>query len=282
MTVATSLPTGTITFVFTDIEGSTRLLTAVGSDYPRLLARHNELIRAEIEAANGFEVKTEGDSFFIVFTSATDAVAFASAAQKALARADWPNGVQIRVRMGIHTGEGMLSQGDYVGLDVHRAARVSAAAHGGQVLLSDSSRALVAADLPDGVSLRELGEHRLKDLPAPVRLFQLDVDGLPSDFPPIRSLGRGNLPAPLTSFVGREADIEAVSMLLGQSRLGHPHRTRRHGQDAAVDRGRPQGRGIVSRRRVVRAAGCGHGPGLRDTDDRARHRGQGRRLSNTD
>ena len=219
MSETARLPTGTITFVFTDIEGSTLLLTALGTRYPELLARHNAQMRRQIAAHGGVEVKTEGDSFFVVFSTAADAVGFAVDTQRELHRTDWPDGAEVRVRVGIHTGDGTLSDDDYVGLDVHRAARVAAAGHGGQVLVSGASAALLPTPPFPNVALRDLGEHRLKDLPEPLRIFDLVVAGLPSDFPLIRSIGGGNLPEQLTSFIGREHEVEQVGRLLGGARL---------------------------------------------------------------
>jgi len=213
------LPQGTVTFVFTDIEGSTRLLTKIGADYSNLLSKHHALLRRHIEMNHGAEVKTEGDAFFVVFGSPAQALTFAVNAQRELRTTDWGPGIQVLVRMGIHTGEGVLSEGDYVGLDVHRAARISSAGHGGQVLLSNSAVALLDRTALAGVRLRDLGEHRLKDLPEPVHLFDLVIDGVPSDFPPIRSIGKGSLPEELTSFVGREREVAKVSALLGGARL---------------------------------------------------------------
>ena len=213
------LPSGTVTLLFTDIEGSTRLLTELGADYQAVLARHHALIREQIERLGGTEVETEGDAFFIAFASAPAAVACAVGAQRAIAAEPWSGGRSVRVRMGIHTGQPVLADGDYVGLDVHRAARICAAAHGGQVVISESTRALAASELPGGVSLRTLGEHRLKDLPEPMRLHQLVIEGLPADLPPLRSLGHGNLPEPASSFVGREAEIDEVARLTEGARL---------------------------------------------------------------
>jgi len=214
-----SLPEGTVTFVFTDIEGSTRLLTELREAYPELLARHHAVIRRALANHAGTEVKTEGDAFFAVFIKAADALAFAAEAQRELHATEFPTGAKVMVRMGIHTGEGALSDADYVGLDVHRAARIAAAGHGGQVLVSDAARALAGDSMPASAALRDLGEHRLKDLPAPVHLYQLVLDGLDSDFPPLRSLGRGNLPATLTSFVGRKREIADLEALLSSARL---------------------------------------------------------------
>jgi predicted ATPase/class 3 adenylate cyclase len=209
------LPTGTVTFLFTDIEGSTRLVAELGEAWPPVLEEHNRLLREAIRGADGIDLRTEGDAFFAVFRSAPASVAAAAAAQRALAGHDWPEGAPIRVRMGLHTGEGAIGGDDYVGLDVHRAARIAAAGHGGQVLLSLATSELVRGDLPDGVSLRDLGEHRLKDLARPERILQLAVDDLPGEFPPIRSLETPtNLPAQRTSFVGREREVARVKELL--------------------------------------------------------------------
>jgi predicted ATPase/class 3 adenylate cyclase len=214
------LPTGTVTFLFTDIEGSTRLLQALGADYRGVLERHQALVRGALAAHDGVEVGTEGDSFFAVFRSASDGVAAAAEAQLALAREPWPEERSVRVRMGLHTGEGRLGADNYVGMDVHRGARVAAAGHGGQVLLSSATRALVEGSLPDGLALRDLGEHRLKDLEQPERVSQLVIPGLEEDFPRLRSLGTpGNLPAEVSSFIGREDELTAIASLLASTRL---------------------------------------------------------------
>jgi predicted ATPase/class 3 adenylate cyclase len=218
----TTLPTGTVAFVFTDIEGSTHLAQSLSDErWAAVLGRHRELIRAAVAAHDGVEVSTEGDGFFLAFARTADAVAATVAAQHALAAEPWPDDAIIRVRMGIHTGDGRLdADGGYVGADVHRAARVAAAGHGGQVLLSETTSSLVAGELPAGVSLRGLGEHRLKDL-RPERILQLVIEGERTDFPPIRSLDRrpNNLPTQLTSFVGRAAELTAAGNLLQTTRL---------------------------------------------------------------
>ena len=216
-----SLPVGTLTFLFTDIEGSTRLVTTIGPAYGPLLERHQALIRVSIEAAGGIEVSTDGDAFFVVFRSPVDALTAAAAAQRSLAAEPWPAEVgAVRVRMGIHTGQAILGGDDYVGLDVHRAARVAAAAHGGQVLVSGATQALLTGSVPDGLELRELGEFRLKDLEAPERLAQLVGAGLADDFPPPRTLDvPSNLPSQLTSFVGRERETVEVCELVRHARL---------------------------------------------------------------
>ena len=215
------LPTGTVTFVFTDIEGSTQLVSMLGEAYGPVLAAHSAVIRSAISGHRGREVSTEGDAFFAVFASATDAIDAAADVQRALARYPWPDGEIVRVRMGIHTGEGRLGGDDYIGIDVNRAARIAAAAHGGQVLLSDTTRSLVEANLAIGLTLRSLGEHRLKDLPALERIWQLDIDGVAQEFPLIRSLSArpGNLAVPPTPLIGRGAELAVVAGLVGRRRL---------------------------------------------------------------
>ena len=213
------LPTGTVTFLFSDIEGSTRLASATRDRWPALLERHQALLREAFGGHDGVEIATEGDSFFVVFRSAPRAVAAAADAQRRLVEEGWPEDAPVRVRMGLHTGEATLGGDNYVGLDIHRAARLSAAAHGGQVVISDATRALTMAALPTGVALRDLGEHRLKDLPAPERVWQLVVDGLAADFPPLRVLSPTNLPAEQTSFVGRAREVDRAIELLAASRL---------------------------------------------------------------
>ena len=215
------LPSGTITFLFTDIEGSTRLIQELPDQYEALFAAHDDLIRRELSEHGGTEVRTEGDSFFVVFTSATDAVRAAVAAQQAVDAHDWPDGHPIRVRMGLHTGQGTVGGNDYVGLDVHRAARITEAGHGGQVLLSEVTRALTEPSLPDGVTVRDLGEHTLKDLDMPEHLHQLVILDQQADFPELRSVGAvlHNLPLQPTSFVGRQGQLDEVEQLLRSSSL---------------------------------------------------------------
>jgi class 3 adenylate cyclase len=182
-----SLPQGTVTFVFTDIAGSTELLKRLGDGYADVLAEHRRVIRDEFGSRGGQEIDTQGDAFFFCFQRARDAVAGAVAAQRSLAARAWPDGVELRVRMSLHTGEPVVGEEGYVGIDVHRAARICAAGHGGQVLLSATTAALVAGGLPEGVEEVELGEVRLKDLERPERVYQLAIDGLPRDFPPLRA-----------------------------------------------------------------------------------------------
>jgi predicted ATPase/class 3 adenylate cyclase len=217
----TDLPTGTVTFLFTDIEGSTGLLQALGDRYPAVLDEHAAIIRRAVAGGGGVEVSTHGDAVFAVFRSPAGAVSAAVAAQRELAAHDWPPGQPVRVRMGVHTGEGALGGDDYAGIDVHRAARIADAAHGGQVLVSEATCGLVRHALPGGTALRDLGGHRLRGIDDPERLHQLVVEGLPGDFPPPRTLEArpSNLPLQLTSFVGREGEIAEVERLLGQTRL---------------------------------------------------------------
>jgi predicted ATPase/class 3 adenylate cyclase len=215
------LPSGTVTFLFTDIEGSTRLLQQLGDQYTTLLSDHARLIREACAAYHGSEVSTQGDSFFVAFPSALDAIHAVVQSQRLLAAHPWPEGVSVRVRMGLHTGEAQISALNYVGLDVHRAARIAAAAHGGQVLLSNTTYDLVETELPAGLTLRDLGEHRLKDLRLPKHLYQLIIAGLPSEFPALKSLDRSpnNLPLQLTSFVGRAQELDEVKQLLAEGRF---------------------------------------------------------------
>ncbi|MGH2682225.1 MAG: ATP-binding protein [Actinomycetota bacterium] len=215
------LPTGTVTFLFTDIEGSTRLLQELGDRYAAVRDEHAAILRRAIAQGDGVEVSTGGDSFFVAFRSPVGAVRAAMAAQRGLGTHDWSHGAPVRVRMGLHTGEGVPRGDDYVGIDVNRAARVADAAHGGQVIISHATRGLVEHALPEGVSLRDLGGHRLKDIAHPEHLHDLVIEGLPADFPPPRTLDArpNNLPVQLTSFVGREEEIAEVRRLLGRTRL---------------------------------------------------------------
>jgi predicted ATPase/class 3 adenylate cyclase len=215
------LPTGTVTFLITDIEGSTRLLEQLGEPYRAVQDRHDAILRSAIAIGDGRELSTEGDSVFAVFATPSGALRTATTAQRNLAAGPWPEGATIRVRMGLHTGEGILGGANYLGLDVNRTARIAAAAHGGQVLVSDATRALVERDLPTGISLRDLGQHRLRDLLLPERLHEVVIEGLEEDFPPPRTLDArpNNLPAQLTRFIGREADVAAVRDLLADHRL---------------------------------------------------------------
>ena len=194
----TELPTGTVTFLFTDIEGSTRLLQELGDGYAEVLAEHRRVLREAWREHDGVEVDTQGDAFFVAFSRATDAVAAAAQAQSALAAGP------VKVRIGLHTGEPGQGGEGYVGFDVHRAARIAAAGHGGQVLLSQAT-----ADLA-GAEVRDLGLHRLRDLSAPERIFQLGTD----QFPPLKTLHETNLPVPATPFLGREQEVDHIATLL--------------------------------------------------------------------
>jgi class 3 adenylate cyclase len=210
------LPIGTVTLLFTDIEGSTRLLQQLGERYADILAECRQLLRTAYHQWNGHEVDTQGDAFFVVFARTSDAVAAAVDGQRALASHPWPEDVTVRVRMGLHTGEPHQTSEGYVGLDVHRAARIMSAGHGGQVLLSRTTCDLVEHALPEGVSLRDVGVHRLKDLQQPGQLFQLVIAGLPAGFPPLKTLNAypNNLPIQPTPLIGREKEIVAVAALL--------------------------------------------------------------------
>jgi predicted ATPase/class 3 adenylate cyclase len=198
------LPTGTVTFLFTDIEGSTRLLHELGDEYADVLAEHRRALRDAFARYGGVEVDTQGDAFFVAFARASDAL---FAAQAATAALDGP----VRVRVAIHTGEPLVTDEGYVGIDVHRAARIAAVGHGGQILVSQSTRELVSAE-----GLRDLGEHRLKDLTAPERIYQLGDD----QFPPLRSVNATNLPVASSALVGREQELnEIIRLLSGSERL---------------------------------------------------------------
>lgn len=215
------LPSGTVTLLFTDVQGSTRLLQQLGDRYADVLAEHRRLLREAADRAGGREVDTQGEAFLFVFPRARDAVAAAVRGQQALLEYAWPAGAAVHVRMGLHTGEPRRTGEGYVGLDVHRAARIAAAGHGGQILLSQTTRDLVDADLPAGAGVRDLGEHRLKDLERPERIFQLVHQGLPSDFPRLKTLDTlpNNLPRLPSLFIGREQELAAVQQFLAATPL---------------------------------------------------------------
>ena len=198
------LPTGTVTFLFSDIEGSTRLLQQLGDSWGEVLAEHHRLLRGAFTESGGREVDTQGDAFFVAFPRAGDATAAAAEAQRALSGYDWPDEVELLVRMGLHTGEPSLGDEGYLGIDVVRAARICSAAHGAQVLVSEITRALVGGD-----DFLDLGQHRLKDIDGEQRLFQLVGDGLRAEFPPVRTVDlRPDIPAPPLplDLSGREED----------------------------------------------------------------------------
>jgi class 3 adenylate cyclase len=172
-----TLPTGTVTFVFTDVEGSTALLKRLGEQYGELLSSHRRLIRETFSARVGVEIDTQGDAFFFAFSRAREALAASVEAQRAHARHEWPAGVDVRVRMGLHTGEPAVGEDGYHGLDVVRAARICTMGRGGQVLLSQTTQALIGGDLPEGVSVHALGERHLKDIDEPERIYVLEIEG---------------------------------------------------------------------------------------------------------
>src|SRR2546430_2925344 len=198
------LPIGTVTLLFTDIEGSTRLLHELGDLYPQVLADHRRTLRGAMSAHDGVEVDTQGDAFFIAFAHAGDAVAAAPTAQRALAASP------VKVRIGIHTGKPTVTPEGYVGIDVHRGARICAAGHGGQILVSKATRDLLGPE----VEVRDLGEHRLKDLQAPEWLYQVVAPDLEPRFPPLRSLSNTNLPAEASTFIGRQRELDELGVLL--------------------------------------------------------------------
>ena len=215
------LPSGTVTFLFSDIEGSTRLLIELGRDaFVRCLAVHDEILERSITGAGGLVVKSDGGAFFAVFVTAPAAVAAVVEAQSLLQSHAWPEGLDVRVRMGLHTGTGKIGGDDYIGIDVHRASRIAKAAFGGQVLLSASTAAIVRPSLPAGVDMRDLGEHQLKDLEAEL-LFQLLIGELVTEFPPLQASSSNptNLPVVSTSFVGRDAELVDIEALVRGARL---------------------------------------------------------------
>jgi predicted ATPase/class 3 adenylate cyclase len=209
-------PSGSVTLLFTDVEGSTQLLQQVGDRYADILADHRRLLRSAFEAHGGYEIDTAGDAFFVAFSRAEDAIAAAGEAQRALARKSWPERGELRVRVGIHTGEPRVIDRSYVGLDVHRAARVMAAGHGGQVLISEATQ----KQLNDEFVLLDLGEHRLKDLLQPEHLYQLVIDGLPSEFPALKTLANRptNLPVQPNPLIGREDELAELGALVSDPR----------------------------------------------------------------
>ncbi len=215
------LPLGTVTFVFTDIEGSTRLLQRLGEGYPEVLERHYSIVEDSVRESGGIVVKNEGDGFFLAFRSAVAAVSCAATIQRALTTEQWPGGVTVKVRIGVHTGEGRLGGSDYVGIDVHRAARIGASGHGGQVLLSETTARLTEYELPAATYLEDLGTHSLKDLAHEEHLYQLSIGGLPTEFPPLATASgvKGNLPHRTVAFVGRREEIQRVTDAVEDNRL---------------------------------------------------------------
>jgi class 3 adenylate cyclase len=198
-----SLPGGTVTFVFTDVEGSTRLLQELGDGYAGVTRDHRRIVRETFGDRGGTEIDTQGDSFFFSFPRARDAVAAAVDAQRALRDHDWPAGAQVRVRMGLHTGEPQLGDEGYLGLDVVRAARISAAGHGGQILVSETTRALLGNQLPEGVQVHDLGRQNLKDIQHE-HIYELSVDGASATSKPLKT--EGNLDARIDALVERQIE----------------------------------------------------------------------------
>ena len=216
-----SPPTGTVTFLFTDIEGSTRLAERNPDDYEQLLELHRTILRQSFARHDGFEAGTEGDSFFVVFATPSEAVLAAAESQRALAAANWPPGAEIRVRMGLHLGEATQRDGEYVGLEIHRAARIGSAGHGGQVLMSGAMVAVIGEHPPAGLRVLELGDYWLKDFDAPARIHQLTGAGLLTEFPPLSAtpVRLTNLPLRRSSFIGRRSERAAVGRALRANRL---------------------------------------------------------------
>ncbi len=212
-------PSGTVTLLFSDIEGSTQLLHRLGDQYAQALEEQRVIMRAAFQQFEGYEIDTAGDGFFVAFSRAQDGVAAGIEAQRRLAAHQWPQGESLRVRMALHTGEPIATTTGYVGMDVHRAARLCSAGHGGQILISETTHHLVADHLPEGVALRDLGVHRLKDLQQAGHIYDIIVPNLPGDFPALKTLNsrHNNLPAYLTPLVGREHEIEALKQLLRQA-----------------------------------------------------------------
>jgi class 3 adenylate cyclase len=202
------LPGGTVTFLFTDIEGSTRLLQELGDGYSEVVRDHRRLLREQFGQKGGTEVDTQGDAFFYSFSRARDAVAGAVAAQRSLLKHDWPDGAEVRVRMGLHTGEPSVGEEGYLGLDVVRAARICSAGHGGQILLSETTRALLGNDLPDGVTVVDLGRQDLKDVQHE-RIFQLALDGGREEFPPLKT----NAPKSASDELGERIERHVEEMI---------------------------------------------------------------------
>ena len=217
------LPEGVVTFLFTDVEGSTRMFEETPDLMLEALRQHDKAIDEAVAAHGGVLVRPrgEGDSRFIVFANAHDAVAGAAAMQRRLAAIDWATPGPLLVRASLHTGIADLRSGDYYGSAVNRAARLRGIAHGGQTLMSRSTWELVQDELPDGVTVKDLGKHGLKDLTRPEWVFQVTPDGLPDNFPPLSSLNSvpNNLPEQLTEFVGRQSELTDARRLIGETRL---------------------------------------------------------------
>jgi class 3 adenylate cyclase len=232
----TELPSGTVTFLFSDIESSTRLLRELGDRWEEALAAHNRILRESFAEAGGREVDRQGDAFFAVFPTARTALVSAARAQRALAAEEWPEDAELRVRMGIHTGEPSVGGEGYLGVDVVRAARICSAAHGGQVLVSESTRALVG-----GADLKDLGLHHLKDMEHPERLFQLVLGELSGEFPALRTLDRPQA-APPALLAGCGAELSSCSAALAERFEGLGPSIDRQVREALAARGLPTSR----------------------------------------
>jgi class 3 adenylate cyclase len=222
-----TLPGGTVTFLFTDVEGSTRLLQELGDDYAQVVADHRRLLRDVFQQAGGKEVDTQGDAFFYSFPRARDAVGAAVAGQRALAGHTWPQGAQVRVRMGLHTGEPTVGEEGYIGLDVVRAARICSAGHGGQILISETTRALLGNELPTGVSVRDLGKQQLKDVQHE-HVYELSLEESTHEFPPLKQAesGRDDISSRFEDKINRYVEDQLDKAFSSATEPGRP-RSRR-------------------------------------------------------
>jgi class 3 adenylate cyclase len=297
MAGAMALPAGTVTLLFSDIEGSTRLLEHLGERFSNVLDEHRRIVRGAVVAHGGYEVRTEGDAFFVAFVRASDAVRAAVAAQRGLAARAWPGGVVVRVRMGVHTGEPRVVGGDYVGMDVHRAARICSAAHGGQVVVSETTERVLSGGGVEGLGVRDLGVHRLKDLTRPVRLYQVVADGLMAEFPPLRALEReitelvGQIAPQLLSEPGFGPLIAAklVGEIAGAQRFATPAKLARAAGVAPIptssgntrrqrlDQGGNRQINAALHRVIVARARCHHRPATTSSDAAAKARAPAKR-----
>jgi len=216
-----ALPSGTVTFVFTDIEGSTRLLQELGDRYGDVVRDHRSILRDSFGAQGGSEVDTQGDAFFYSFTRARDAAAAAVTAQRALGGHAWPEGAEVRVRMGLHTGEPTVGEEGYLGLDVVRAALICSAGHGGQILMSETTRALLGNDLPDGAAVVDLGRQNLKDVQHE-RIFQLSLGDAPGSFPPLKTQPHEDSADALAAKIQRNVHEYVQQSIERSLRFDHP------------------------------------------------------------
>jgi class 3 adenylate cyclase len=210
-----ALPSGTVTLLFSDIEGSTRLLEQLGDRYEQVHRDHRRILREELQGSGGQEIDTQGDAFFFSFTRARDAARGAVGAQRALAAHSWPDGVEVKVRMGLHTGEPMIGEDGYVGMDVVRAARICSAGHGGQTLLSETTRALIGNEVPEGVEIRDLGRTELKDIQHE-RIFLLALKEQAGDFPPLKSARAESSADTLAREIERQVHADILASFRGR------------------------------------------------------------------